>query len=138
MEIPILSRYYHKMWLDFPNLAGCRCKRTYQQLFKVLMPNRFFILFEEYIFCFVLRLFLIPQERGQNNFTNYASQLQVIFARSEITKILKQLAIPSTFVPISNRADRTNLTQICAPTWGSYFVHVPQQPSVLALFSSIL
>ena len=26
---------------------------------------------------------------------------------------------------ISNRADQTNLTQICAPTLGSYFVHGP-------------
>jgi len=52
------------------------------------------------------------QERGRNNFTNYASQLQATFARFQITKILKQPAIPSTFVI----QDRTNLTQICAPT----------------------
>ena len=32
---------------------------------------------------------LVPQERGRNNFPNYASQLQAIFARSESTKILK-------------------------------------------------
>ena len=31
----------------------------------------------------------ITKERGRNNFPNYASQLQAIFARSESTKILK-------------------------------------------------
>jgi len=38
------------------------------------------------------------KERGRNNFPNYASQLQATFARSQITKILKEPAIPSTFV----------------------------------------
>jgi hypothetical protein len=32
---------------------------------------------------------LLPKERGQNNFLNYAPQLQATLARSQITKASK-------------------------------------------------
>jgi hypothetical protein len=47
----------------------------------------------------------------KNNFTFYASLLQVIFARSSVAKILKIARYSCGFAT----SDRTNLTQISAP-----------------------
>jgi hypothetical protein len=41
---PYLKRHIPKCGWDFANLAGCRCKRAYQQLFEIWIPNSLFYL----------------------------------------------------------------------------------------------